>query len=1720
MNIFSKYLKHKREETIFKDLFQKIEKGEIKTKNIELYSQINSATMKISSYFENCIKKFPSLFESNLKTFEESLSYLEKIAIPNKCVCASAVNAIPGWRCVDCSKYNNSLYCNNCYINSKDLHKGHKIQFSFDLAGMCDCGDPDSLYTYCHEHSGPFTEQSQIDDYIEKSFGKKVVENLRKFFDEFFLEYSKYLILTSKCELFMEDLFDEKFNGDLNADLIIEKDDVYFLKNNFKIVFENLIYFLRLVTKKNLGMFHLIANYFIKNNLESIKLEGEYKTYHRCIEINNDEIKVYYDTVKKENHYCICPFLRHFLTNYRNNIKLNSEEDEKEFFYSFVHNLQSRYFICILYFFLYNQILYNNNSIVMYCSNQFYLDDVIELIAKKTSFIENSVDIFYKFISKIIKNKENQENGILKDYILKKLLILITGLKVDINYFLKPKSKLLMFEKTSYFKKIIDIICLFHNIYEYKSIVPHPSFQDKSPKNLLFKIEKCLIKISGLLNCCLDFEKIDILKEIYQYIINKILNQEKEGIKQLKENEFSFFLILYRSFSIFINAFCFNHSFINNCTLLVSINFFKKTFFESQEQIENLVDIILKDYFKFFGFLCGTKNDFFKYYDKPNLYFGYYTEIFSYQNDVTLLKYIFALTERKIDINSYLKLSNIENVYSKFDQIFNLGKIIEYNPNIEHSKEKTETFPEINENNLVTLNDLSEEEKRRFILRLVLNEGINKKDKKQDEFNIIMQWKILLEFLIYIIKDDSSCYFSLIKYYHQLYSSKTQLDLYNNIKVNKYAMEDLKNILQKNLILNIISYKNLIDKRKLEKNLEKYFIILFEENNIYNQTLDKLTYNKMDGETKMFYLKDEYLKLIDCNDFINPKDKSEAQKYIFDFKKDIVKTFNYNFYNPAELTFEFFSKVYEKVFLNKDNLELILRVIEKLINDDSISELLDKKSIRNSFLPIIFNYLQIFNLINTKSFIEFKVENKSTINKIYELLENFINNNEKSNIVDKDLEENIKEIFNQMNLYKLVLDHYGNDLTKLNEYDYNVQIVEQLRQNNNSNSDIINLNPGNINNVDSKKQKSKNMKEKLKLLMKNKSNNFLKTIEDNEEMVKAIDEHINDVENMINNDDEIMCFYCRNSIKLNSFEKPFGKLGLCIKDLFYINSIKATLRQEFSTLDLKDKDKLLSESMKMIYNQGYFRIISCGHYFHNSCFIEGCQKGDKVGFNCPVCLKYENILMPPLTLFHDKYPFLQTEKLKELFNEGGNEQLEKVNKTNEKIDINNEINLFSATVMNFLISINFFKNNIKNYTSYLDNIFHYYKAFLNYFENIFYVDGTTFHKQQQIDNMKNIILSLRLIFHDSKECYKFEIVKFIKESLLKLANGPEENRFLYKYYDSYLHYLNLFDKILLSLVLLFDYEELKEIFKYLIYIYLPYFCFGLFFKSLIIQKQNKDIDDEQFKQKLNLVEFNKYLQENNKHILNDLNSFLTKFCLIKLISDYKNKNENIINNINGLPIQSILSLLDMNDLLKQLPIDKLYISDVINILPKTFDENNVFFKHFSSVLNFDNILNSILDNGKKYIIESKINLQITHELIIQCTPTKFSFYPLEQNIFDFLEKNIGKTCQECGKIHKSLFMCLICGEKICKNLNTGTTFDALRNHTYKCQGDYCIYLEMVYMNLYYIHIKGSLIKLFPIYINKAGTGPMESIVTNEFNLNHEKLKMITRDFISKDFHFK
>ena len=215
-------------------------------------------------------------------------------------------------------------------------------------------------------------------------------------------------------------------------------------------------------------------------------------------------------------------------------------------------------------------------------------------------------------------------------------------------------------------------------------------------------------------------------------------------------------------------------------------------------------------------------------------------------------------------------------------------------------------------------------------------------------------------------------------------------------------------------------------------------------------------------------------------------------------------------------------------------------------------------------------------------------------------------------------------------------------------------------------------------------------------------------------MQKAIEEHINALENMKNKEDELMCFYCRNSIKLNSFEEPFGKLGLNIKDLFYVNSIKATLREEFSKLKLNDKDgNIYSSIMKKIYGQKFFRMISCGHYFHHSCFIKGCKDNINQQFACPICLKEQNILIIPLTLLHDKYSFLKTEKFEEIFK--GDQE----NKFEEKKEPEEGYNLFYTHINEFITSFNMFKNDIKNYSSFLDDVFPYYQAYLNNYYCIF-----------------------------------------------------------------------------------------------------------------------------------------------------------------------------------------------------------------------------------------------------------------------------------------------------------------------------------------------------------------------------------------------------------------
>ena len=230
-------------------------KEDIKTKDNPLYINIFQETNKISLYLDESINNFHLLFEQNLNNFEEALIYLEKVEKQNKCICAAYIGGeIPGWRCIDCLKVKNGIICNKCFMKSKNLHKNHNIICEISTSGMCDCGDPNVLKTFCPEHKGPYKDEKEVNELLAKIFSNNIIINLKKFFDDFFLKFSKYLILTEKCEFFIKDIFNEEFMEKNND----EKKDIIFLKNKFCNIFSKFIDFLYSISENNHGIFLLL----------------------------------------------------------------------------------------------------------------------------------------------------------------------------------------------------------------------------------------------------------------------------------------------------------------------------------------------------------------------------------------------------------------------------------------------------------------------------------------------------------------------------------------------------------------------------------------------------------------------------------------------------------------------------------------------------------------------------------------------------------------------------------------------------------------------------------------------------------------------------------------------------------------------------------------------------------------------------------------------------------------------------------------------------------------------------------------------------------------------------------------------------------------------------------------------------------------------------------------------------------------------------------------------------------------------------------------------------------------------------------------------------------------------------------------------------------------------------------------------------------------------
>ena len=1676
-----------------------------------LLKEIDKETKKLETYFFNKIQDFPKIFEGkNFTNIEETYKYLESISIPNKCTCAGIIDNIPGWKCVECSIYENSIYCSKCYINSKEMHKNHKVEFLNLSGGMCDCGDPDALYSFCPEHCGPYTEQKQIDEYISKIFPENILKNIKIFLDDLFYQFTKYLILTEKCKLFYDYILQQ------SKEKIETKNKINHLKDNFGVIFKNFMNFLRKITEKNIAMLHIVASYFLKNNLsENIEIkkdeQEQFYTTHSCIKISNDNIEILYkDQNANKNifssmnfsgltkHKCECPFLRLFISNYRNNIKsldVEQTEDEK-LFLSFTQNLFLRKRMSIIFFFLYKEVILNNSDNLRYVRNQFFIEDSLILIAKKSNLIEEMFDFLYEYIKHILeKNKRHFDLGIIDKVELDKWLNDIRIYMIDSKYLSKPKVRQLMLHKTYINIKLIDILCLFHNQLVFKSITPHPQFQVRKEVIELLDTELSIFFIINMTQFITDWENFEKIGDIFHYFVDNILLLKQKNT--LGKDEFTYHIPLYKYFGSFINSFCFNYALNRNTNFNEAIEYIKNNLFRSKEEMNQVIDIILEEYFKFYGFIIGIRNGFFNYYEVKNYNFIYFNDKRFLIKDIVLLKYLFAMSEEPIKLNFILEKSNVENTYSIFKSIFDQSE--------KDEQGKTEVK---SKGGFFGFNFSFDFIKRPFsyIQSFFIQKPSLFEDKEENNF--IMQWRRVLELIIPIIKNDTSPLCEILNTFEETISLKTKNIELEKVKSNKNLMNDCRYMLKQDLIQTFIANGNLMDLEQIKKAIYPFYFNIFDMKE-FNEILNDITLHKINGEKKQFFIKDSELKFLDMNYYFSPMVKSKAEIYINDFKKDVFKMNNSYYYSPSELTFDFYNKVYEKVLLCQENLELFSNVLEILlnpINEDKMKNY-DANSIRSIMLPVIFNFLSIFGTINSTSFYDFKLKNENLIQKICNTLNDVINANKENNFLDSELADNIVELIKQLNSYKTIKEYVDDGNMKLNNKSYNTN-EEELRINFQKNAGKDNIN---LKRIESKKEEKKNkinnMKDKLKNKMKKKSESFMDQAKKNKVMKRIIDINEKNEEISKNNDnEEIMCFSCRNSINLKSFEKPYGKLGLIVEDYFYDNSIISTLTTELNQIQEKEDNLLIKEcSSNIIKNmqarrQKNFRINSCGHYFHESCFKKGKTFN---GFKCHLCEKVQNVLIPPLNNLYNKDNFLKPIlKLKDIFD------------NNFSIESNNNIienNHFDDIILNFLkdsVGSNIFVGGFQNieFEKLIQYLVPKYQSYINYLANLIYSNEISFHKHQQITIMKNLFLSIRYLIHiNDKDTY--QIINHIHRLIKKIQNKVHTEFMPYN-----LDYYNqLFDELLICFCILLDYDELKNSFVYLINLILPYITFFMFLKSLVINNNLYSLEKKDTKEYMTLDNIKKFLNENNTQISNNFIKFLHKLFFVKLITTFDVNDDKIEHNLKNLSNEQLFSLINLEKLYQSLSKNdknEINFSELFNKIPELLSSCDYYNKDL--LVDYDKILTSMI----KQINETKQDFSqlVKPDLIIQFIPYEFKLISLDNQIFDFLEKYIFERCMICNKESKYYFICLICGQKVCANISC----DLSDVHVKNCCGKMGAFLYISDMKLYFINSEKKMKIFFPLYINESGVGPDRTCKGREFKLSKENYETALKNYISLD----
>ena len=823
-------------------------------------------------------------------------------------ICAKKLSNVGGWECKNCGKDSTCIICIECYENSKEKHIGHQLKYKNNVSGCCDCGDPDA--------------------WNEKSFCSK---------------HSGIFNNDNDIDQYIKSCFDDNTINNIQNVIteivtsfnsyILDYENNNYLLHDFNVVFNFFLNFIHDICNNNLAILHIVSKIFLMNFPE--------KTKHFCFNYCKNE-----NNLIEQNalHDCCCPFISNLLSVWNSQIK------NDRILFLFLKDYKLKTQIGLIFFAKYDKIIGNHSEILDGFFIQVISDEVSIIISKNLNLLTKAFENIYTLFIKAYK-KQNLD-------VCYKILIKIYS---DIHYLIKPCSYKEIGKNINIYKTIIDIAWIIHNsnYFQISEFFIREGFNSK-----LLNVEIILIKLFDLLINIFDSDNIENVTTLLNYFAVKITNP----IQILNKDEYSFHITLYRFLSIFLNKFCFIYSMNHHTNLLYSINYAMNLMKDQKIVIER----IIKDLFKFFGFINSIQFNFWVYYGQRMNYYIHYYYDFNYNYylyDITLFKYIFSLK----DNSSYLSIDKILELCSVNDSHEDFNKYIYNNK------------------------DLSNEQ-----LYWCYEDKFYKYTRLNSE---------ILNFITKILRDNTSMII--------LFT-----DPFQNLAKNKILDEDVEYIynfekenildLKKEILIHLtLSSSNLITYNQLIKGFKKFFIQDIDElSNIINELTDQ---KKSQAQEIKFSIKNKYLNNFDLNYIFNPFESSKAEKYIMDFKKNEINIVNTYFYKNISIQKELNLNCYYNFYFTENNLEFIIRFYKALIQEKQFNFL--KSFFSVSFAKFILILLHLIQNDFNESLLrnEEKYKNicdylKSESSKLIEIFENIKDDTEKKSC--EYLKIKISNIFN------------------------------------------------------------------------------------------------------------------------------------------------------------------------------------------------------------------------------------------------------------------------------------------------------------------------------------------------------------------------------------------------------------------------------------------------------------------------------------------------------------------------------------------------------------------------------------------------------------------------------------------------------------------------------------------------------------------------------------